>query len=188
MTDIKNHDQTLSIVIPCYNEGKNIPLIVERLSSLLKDRRDVQVVLVDNGSNDLSFSNIDQLIEGKACFTVCRVENNQGYGFGILSGLKSATGTVLSWTHADLQTDPQDVLHAFDLYLRSLQAHPQMIIKGERRNRKAMEKLFTFGMQLIASSALRAPLSDINAQPKLFSRRFYQDFLIKEAPWDFSLD
>jgi len=39
-----------------------------------------------------------------------RVPVNQGYGLGILSGLRAATGEIIGWTHADLQTDVMDVL------------------------------------------------------------------------------
>ena len=45
--------KTLSIVFPCYNEAKNIPLILERFAQVM-DRGDVEVILVDNGSSDVS--------------------------------------------------------------------------------------------------------------------------------------
>ena len=48
-----------------------------------------------------------------------RVEINQGYGYGILQGLKEAKGTVIGWTHADMQTDPLDALRAFKLFEKS---------------------------------------------------------------------
>ena len=43
----------LSIVVPCYNEAENIPLILTRFSDVIV-RDDVEVVLVDNGSTDES--------------------------------------------------------------------------------------------------------------------------------------
>jgi hypothetical protein len=43
-------------------------------------------------------------------------------------------------------------------------------------------------MQVIVFFVLRVYLSDINAQPKIFPRRFYDDIFKKEAPSDFSLD
>ncbi|NKW80863.1 hypothetical protein HGG72_11715 [Ochrobactrum pecoris] len=51
-----------------------------------------------------------------------------------------------------------------------------------------MERFFTFGMQSIASVVLRVPFDDVNAQPKLFSCEFYQEFISTRAPHDFSLD
>ena len=41
----------LSIVVPCYNEAKNIPLILSGFDKVIK-RDDVEVVLVNNGSKD----------------------------------------------------------------------------------------------------------------------------------------
>jgi len=188
MTAFKNQTSSLSLVIPCYNEGKNISLIYDRLYTLLQNRGDVQVVLVDNGSIDASFENISEILGEDSHFKVCKVEKNQGYGYGILKGLEASDGSVLAWTHADMQTDPKDVLTAYDLYLSSANSPKKVVVKGKRRNRKALESFFTWGMQVIAAQALRTPLDDINAQPKLFSREFYSDCLKKEAPWDFSLD
>ena len=51
-----------------------------------------------------------------------------------------------------------------------------------------MERFFTFGMQVMVWLVLRKPLVDINAQPKLFSRRFYDRYLKDDPPSDFSLD
>lgn len=179
---------TLSIVIPCYNEAGNIPLIFQRLRETLGHRQDVEVLLVDNGSKDSSVAVFQKETEKwkDDRFKIVSVPINQGYGYGITQGLSNAKGDILAWTHADMQTDPKDVLIAFDLYC-SLPAG-NYLIKGKRRNRKLLEAVFTLGMQLIASMALKVKLDDINAQPKLFSRSFYETFLRFDAPKDFSLD
>lgn len=43
----------LSIVVPCYNEQENIPLLLKRFEEVIK-REDMEVILVDNGSTDES--------------------------------------------------------------------------------------------------------------------------------------
>ena len=43
----------LSIVVPCYDEAENIPLILKRFGEVIK-RDDIEVILVDNGSRDSS--------------------------------------------------------------------------------------------------------------------------------------
>lgn len=178
----------LSVVIPCYNEEGNIPLIFKRLKETLETRQDVEILLVNNGSNDRSENVfVEQLnAANDERFKLVNVPVNKGYGYGILQGLNAATGDVLAWTHADMQTDPKDVLTAFDLW-QSKQPH-DLMIKGKRKNRALLETAFTFGMQLIASMALGVVLDDINAQPKLFSRKFYEEHIKPAAPHDFSLD
>lgn len=177
----------LSIIIPCYNEAGNIPLIFTRLRETLDERNDIEIILVDNGSQDTSSAVFAQeMAKGDSRFRVVTVPVNQGYGYGITQGLEAARGDVLAWTHADMQTDPKDVLTAFDLY-RSLPPG-KYIVKGKRRNRPMLETVFTFGMQVIASLALNVVLDDVNAQPKLFSRIFYTKHIRDGAPKDFSLD
>lgn len=181
-----NTDIRLSIVVPCYNEAKNIPLILERFAAVVKDP-DIEVLLVNNGSKDESAQVFaEQLANNAYPFVkVVNVEQNQGYGFGIVSGLKAASGAVLAWTHADMQTDPGDVMTAFQQFQR-LSSAEQMIIKGKRINRSFGQWGFTFGMSLIASVVLMKPLYDINAQPKLFPRTLFDQ--LKNPPNDFSLD
>jgi len=179
----------LSIVIPCYNEAGNIPLIISRFQEVLGSRPDIEVLLVNNGSKDNSQEVFEREL-AKVQDSRLRVVNvlvNQGYGFGILSGLKDATGDVLAWSHADMQTDPKDVLTGFDLLTK--QSNPDKVfVKGKRKNRKLAEAFFTWGMQVISTIALKTPLNDINAQPKIFHRDFYNRFLTEGAPYDFSLD
>ena len=178
----------LSIVIPCYNEAGNIPLIFNRLRETLGQHQDVEVLLVNNGSKDNSSTVFAQELSAynDNRFGVVDVPVNKGYGYGIIQGLEAASGDVLAWTHADMQTDPGDVLKAYHLWLN--QSPKNFIVKGKRQNRALLETIFTFGMQLVASLALGVMMDDINAQPKLFSREFYNEYIKGHAPHDFSLD
>ena len=178
----------LSVVIPCYNEEKNLPHIMAKLSVLLRDKthEECEVILVDNGSNDNSAQVFVDLLKGiEENIRVVKVDKNQGYGYGILYGLKQANGSFLAWTHADLQTDPADVFKALDIYL--LAPKRPVLVKGYRKNRKLSEAFFSWCMGLISSVFLKVRLTEINAQPKLFHRDFYEA-IVKDAPYDFSLD
>lgn len=176
----------LSLVIPCYNEQDNISFIVSRLREVLKGRTDVEVLLVDNGSRDATGELIAREISGDLSLRLITVPVNRGYGYGIKAGLAQARGDILAWTHADMQTDPKDVLVALERFCA--QPDDRVIVKGRRLNRRILETLLTFGMQLVATVALRTKLEDVNAQPKLFSRSFFAHYISSNAPDDFSLD
>ena len=45
----------LSVIIPCYNESKNLPYLLKRIDELIL-RNFIKVILVDNGSSDNTFS------------------------------------------------------------------------------------------------------------------------------------
>jgi glycosyltransferase involved in cell wall biosynthesis len=167
-----------SLIIPCYNEAANLPLLLERCK-MLTTKPEIEVILVDNGSTDstpLVLLNLLPLYPG--CRSVC-VEKNQG----ILSGLKAAKGDVLGWTHADMQTDPQDALKGLDLFEKY---GTNIFVKGRRYGRPFADVIFTVGMSLFETLLLFKPMWDINAQPTLFSRKFFESW--NSPPYDFSLD
>jgi glycosyltransferase involved in cell wall biosynthesis len=171
-----------SLVIPCYNEAANLPLLLERCKGLAV-RSDVEVVLVDNGSTDSSAEVLQNLLPKYPGCRSIRVEKNQGYGFGIVSGLKAAKGGILGWTHADMQTDPQDALVGLELFEKH---GDDIFVKGRRYGRPFMDVVFTVGMSLFETFLLARPMWDINAQPTMFSRRFFESWTA--PPDDFSLD
>lgn len=176
----------LSLVIPCYNEARNLPLLVKRIGESFPKDASAEVILVDNGSTDASPSVLSELLAGQSRIRSIRVPKNQGYGYGILQGLAAAKGDFLGWTHADLQTDPADALRALDLIQR--QPLPLCIYaKGIRYGRPLNDSVFTAGMSAFETALLRTPLWDINAQPNIFPRHFYE-VVAADAPHDFSLD
>lgn len=178
----------LSIILPCYNERDNLKALFERLDVVSKTDYEIEIILVNNGSTDGSETVFNEELQKRnsSKFRVLNVKDNIGYGFGILSGLRNAVGDVLAVTHADRQTDPMDVIKAYEIYLRQANT-TNLLIKGFRKNREPIEALFSFGMGILASIVLRIRLTEINAQPKVFSRSFFND-IESEAPHDFSLD
>lgn len=183
-----------SIILPCYNEEKNIPLIFNRFQEAIfraQPSIPFEILLVDNGSTDNSLQIIEEEIHRRQvdCFKIVKVKKNIGYGFGIVSGLSAASGDVLAWTHADMQTDPLDVFKAFAYYQEIFsrqQGDYRFIIKGNRVNRSFGEWFFTLSMSILSSLLLTTLLYDINAQPKVFHRNLFNT--LKNPPNDFSLD
>lgn len=172
----------LSLVIPCYNEAANLPMLLPRCAALAK-AGDVEVLLVDNGSTDDSPRLLAEFLPSYPGCRSVRVETNRGYGLGILTGLRAAQGDILGWTHADMQTDPLDARRGLALF----EHHGEDIfVKGRRYGRPFGDVFFTVGMSAFETLLLGRPLWDINAQPTLFSRAFFETW--REAPHDFSLD
>ncbi len=171
-----------SLIIPCYNEKDNLPLLLDRCKELAV-RPDIEVVLVDNGSTDGTKEVLENLLPKYPGCRSIRVEKNQGYGFGIVSGLKAAKGEILGWTHADMQTDPQDALSGLEIFEKH---GDEIFVKGRRYGRPFMDVVFTVGMSLFETFLLTRPMWDINAQPTMFSRNFFESW--SDPPDDFSLD
>ena len=175
----------LSIIIPCYNEAKNIPLLISRCQKVIAKEKDVEIVIVDNGSTDNTSEVIDELISNIHLISRVHVEVNIGYGHGILAGLNSASGEILSWTHADLQTDPLDLLNGL-LFFKNSSNSELLFVKGRRYGRPISDVIFTIGMGIFETFLMRKFMWDINAQPTMFHRNFFLTW--GSPPHDFSLD
>ena len=170
----------VSLIIPCFNEAKNLPVLISRCKDLI-EKYPVEIILVDNGSTDDS----SMLIAKYPFVKLVKVKKNEGYGNGILEGLNNASGEILAWTHADLQTDPNDLVRGLELVLAS--TNPQrLFLKGRRYGRSFFDVIFTFGMSVFETILLQKPMWDINAQPTIFHKSFFQ--IWKNPPKDFSLD
>ena len=172
----------LSLVIPCYNEAANLPLLLERCGRVAATPG-VEILMVDNGSTDATPQVLADLLPRYPGCRSVRVDKNQGYGFGILSGLAAAEGDILGWTHADMQTDPMDALTGLALFERDGQ---DIFVKGWRYGRPFADVVFTTGMSIFETILLGKSMWDINAQPTMFSRAFFQTW--RNPPHDFSLD
>ena len=174
----------LVLVIPCFNEAANLPLLVPRCVALT-EVCDARVILVDNGSSDETPQVLDALLGKHDHVSSVRVDVNRGYGHGILAGLKASKGDVVGWTHADMQTDPMDASVGLQKF-READDPARLFVKGKRYGRPAGDQLFTIGMSVFESLLLRTWLWDINAQPTLMPRRVFDAW--NDPPDDFALD
>ncbi len=175
----------LSVIVPCYNEEKNIPLIVKRFNKVIKKNINAELILVNNGSNDESSEVIKKLSNKYIFLRSIKIKKNIGYGNGIFQGLKQAKGEFICWTHADMQTDLADTIKALEIITKSNNPK-KTYVKGKRYGRPITDSFFTFGMSTIETVYLGKFLYDINAQPNLFHNSLLE--LMKNPPKDFSFD
>lgn len=175
----------LSLIIPCYNESKNLELLVPKCKKLTDSRDDIEVILVNNGSTDDSEQVMTELLTNEERIRSVKVEVNQGYGFGILSGMKEGKGEILAWTHADMQTDPMDALKGLEFFEQTKDKE-KIFVKGKRFGRPFMDVFFTIGMAFFEMILMQKIMWDINAQPTMMHRNFFHSW--QDAPHDFSLD
>lgn len=180
----------LSIVIPFYNEAKNVPLVLNAFSALAQKYTDFELLCVNDGSKDDTANALSAALEtGQHPYLrIISYSPNGGYGNAILTGVRAATGDCIAWTHSDLQTDPEDVFVAYNRFTELSQqtANTKIIMKGWRIKRSWGQVIFSFGMATIATVILKTKLTEINAQPKVFSKDLVP--LLEMAPKDFSLD
>jgi polyisoprenyl-phosphate glycosyltransferase len=100
---------SISIVIPIYNESKNIPALYRRLDQVTKTVPDVQweYVLVNDGSPDDSISELRRLAQADSRVKVIDLSRNFGKEIALTAGVHSVHTDAVICMDADLQHPPE---------------------------------------------------------------------------------
>ena len=179
-----NDNLKLSLVIPCFNESENLNILLDK-SYLLSKKINLELIIVNNGSQDNSSVVLKRIQNKNNFFRILEIKKNLGYGHGIYSGLRQASGDIIGWTHADLQTSPLDLIEGINLFSCS-KSPENLFIKGNRFGRNFFDSFFTFGMSIFESILFKSYVHDVNAQPTIFHSKFLKDW--DNPPEDFSID
>jgi dolichyl-phosphate beta-glucosyltransferase len=96
----------LSIVVPAYNEAERIESTLNTLLDYVRNRRDTELIVVDDGSTDQTSALIEARLrrDGSGRGTLIRYSENRGKGFAVRTGLLAARAPIAVFTDADLST------------------------------------------------------------------------------------
>lgn len=98
----------LTLIIPCYNEGKKLTKNVETIITFMEENFliDYEILVVNDGSTD---NTIDDVLELKEKYPnivrLIHYKDNKGKGYAVKRGILDANGDVLIFMDADLSTD-----------------------------------------------------------------------------------
>jgi glycosyltransferase involved in cell wall biosynthesis len=101
----------LSLVIPIYNEGENLPLLFDSIYNTMNAlNQSWEVIMVDDGSQDNSLSILTEYAQKDADHVrVISFRRNFGQTAAIAAGLDYAQGETIILLDADMQNDPADI-------------------------------------------------------------------------------
>ncbi|MGB7160506.1 MAG: glycosyltransferase family 2 protein [Tepidisphaeraceae bacterium] len=100
----------LSLVIPCYNEQENVPMLLERVgAALARVGKPFEVVIVDDGSTDDTPRLLCDAMTKYPWLRVIRMARNGGQSAAFEAGFEAARGQLIATIDADLQNDPEEI-------------------------------------------------------------------------------
>jgi len=124
--------ETLSILIPVYNEEGNLSLLCEKLVVALKKvGRPYEVIFVDDGSSDGSLEILLDLRDKNPNFKIISFSRNFGQTAALSAGIDFSKGDILIPMDGDLQNDPEDIL----VLLQKIEEGYD-VVSGWRKGRK----------------------------------------------------
>ncbi len=104
----------LSIVIPAYNEAKNIKLTVDEITPLLAEEKiPYELVIVNDNSVDETPQVVESMIKDNPAIRLVNRTAPGGFGRAIRSGLANTKGDVIVIVMADQSDDPKDIVRYY---------------------------------------------------------------------------
>jgi glycosyltransferase involved in cell wall biosynthesis len=111
MTKAKKEDGRceLSVVVPLLDEQDNLRPLYQQIKQALEGRYRYEIIFIDDGSTDASFSILKELHDSDPTVRVIRFRKNFGQTAALSAGFAHARGDVVVALDADLQNDPADI-------------------------------------------------------------------------------
>lgn len=180
----KRAQPDVSFIVPCYNEEEIIGYTLSRLlNAFEKGGYRLELVAVDNGSWDRTGEIIKEFAAENPAVVFHRVEVNEGYGKGVLSGIPRCSANWIGIIPADGQVDAEDVVR---LYEAVITTNGNVLGKVRRRfrmdglRRKIVSVAYNLFVRMLWP---RLGSLDINGSPKLLPADVILAMDLKSKGW-----
>ncbi len=183
-TSFHNSEPELSFVMPCYNEEEIIGYTIPRFAAAFKKAGiRLELIAVDNGSRDRTGEMIREMAASEPSIVYHRVEVNEGYGNGVLSGIQVCRAPWVGIIPCDGQVDAEDVVALFDTVKTT---NGNVLAKVRRRFR--MDGLWRKVVSVTYNVMVRALWPrlgsiDVNGSPKILPRTALEAMDLKSKTW-----
>jgi glycosyltransferase involved in cell wall biosynthesis len=182
---------TLSIIIPAYNEGATIHLILDKLKNVsLLDNINKEIIIVNDCSKDNTEEAILKYIETHPDMYIqyYKHEVNKGKGAALHTGISKATGEYLIIQDADLEYDPNE----FNLLIQPVLDGFADVVYGSRFMGGNPHRILFFWhtignkfLTFLSNMFTNLNLTDMETCYKLFNTKIIQQITLCEKRFGF---
>ena len=169
------YTQSLSVVVPIYNDQEVIPELLRRLTAVVETIvKEYEIILVDDGSRDQSWAIMQEERARREHLRIARLSRNFGQQNSIAAGLSLATKELIVLMDSDLQDRPEDIPVLIDALLADPNATMSIAQWEERKDSRmkiAVSRLF----QTVSNG-----ITDIHTMPRLGIFRVMKRSVVEE--------
>jgi glycosyltransferase involved in cell wall biosynthesis len=174
----------LSLIMPCYDEQDVIPYTVPQLVQAFAEAgHRLELVACDNGSTDRTGDIIRDFVAKGLPVVYHRVDQNEGYGNGILKAIPVCTAPWIGVIPADGQVDAEDVARLFEVL-----KHSDGRVLGKVRRRFRMDGFARKVVSILYNGIVwilwpRLGSIDVNGSPKILHRDVLAAMQLESKNW-----
>lgn len=168
-----------SIVIPIYNEGNNILILIDEIYENLKgiNINEFEIIIVDDNSKDNSSIDINKYITKKKLSNIKLIINkkNLGQSYSIFHGINQSKFNTILTLDGDLQNNPKDIPSLMKIYNED---NLISLVGGIRHKRKdGVIKIFTSRIaNFVRRLILNDDCNDTGCALKIFDKKIFLSF------------
>ncbi len=160
----------ISVIVPLLNERESLAELAKRIDKTLKEHAlSYEVIMVDDGSTDGSWEEVERLAEGNPAIHGIRFRRNYGKSAALYSGFRKAEGDVVVTMDADLQDFPEEVPEMY----RMITEQDWDIVSGWKQHRQDNALTKNLPSKLYNATARRITgirLHDMNCGLKAYKK------------------
>lgn len=164
----------LAVVVPFFNEGKNVDLLATELRTVLNEADlEAEIILVNDGSSDDTGARLDTVAREWPSCRIVHLARNQGQSAALLAGFAATTAPIIVTMDGDAQNDPEDI----PFFLSRLGDADMVVGIRQQRQDSWARRNISWMANLVRSRALHDGVSDAGCALKVFRREVLQAFI-----------
>ena len=166
----------ISLVVPLYNEQDNVKKLVEEIDTAMRQSGlEYELILVDDGSTDGTFSILAGLQNNHPAVTVIQLRRNFGQTSAMAAGFEQARGEVIIPLDGDLQNDPNDIPK---LVAKLEEGYD--VVSGWRKDRK--DRFLTRKIPSWTANYLISKITGVSLHDYGCTLKAYRSEVVKHTP------
>lgn len=167
---------SISVFFPCYNEEKNIGMLLEKSLLFLPEiAYDYEIIVIDDGSSDATLKIAQNISQKNPKVKVIRHETNRGYGAALRTGFENSEKEYIFFTDGDNQFDITEMTKLLP-YIKDFD-----IVAGFRIKRKDnfIRKINEFGFNLLIQIFFGLKIKDLNCAFKIYKKETIKSLTLR---------
>ena len=179
----------LSVIIPVYNEESTIAEVIRRVSNVVIEGVDKEIIVADDGSTDQTSSIIANTQRDESIIKVHTSLINLGKGAAVRFGLEYATGDVIIIQDADLELNPEEYIKLLEPILNG----ESDVVYGSRfmkrnRNIPTITRFANRFLTLLGNMMFSGGLTDMETAYKVFKSSVAKQISLRSVGFEFDAE
>ena len=173
---------SISILIPSYNEEKNISILIPKISNFLEKSNQIstfEIIVINDGSTDKTETNFLKLKETIKNLRLINLKENKSKAFALDVGINYSEFEIIATIDADCQYDPND----FEKMLQHI-IEGNDFVNGRRVVRKDLKKIIFFSQiyNLILRALFNTNIKDFFSGIKMYKKEALEIINFNSVP------